>query len=167
MIREHELYYNAPTAGRGARPSARMLKFHVMLTSYQMVLQEQAVLSAIKWAVLVVDEAQRLKNSSSRLYRTLCCFKSDYRILLTGTPLQNSLDELFHLLGFLEPARFASVNDLLARFENFNEKRQIEEIRRILAPRMLRRLKVPRVRRTYGVGATQRSSARLATACPE
>ena len=55
----------------------------------------------VNWAVLVVDEAHRLKNDDSLLYRTLVTFKTNHRLLITGTPLQNSLKELWSLLHFI------------------------------------------------------------------
>lgn len=66
----------------------------------------QSILSSIEWAGLVVDEAHRLKNNQSLFFRTLRDFRINYRLLLTGTPLQNNLEELFHLLNFLSPDRF-------------------------------------------------------------
>ena len=61
----------------------------------------QNFLSAIHWAVLLVDEAHRLKNEDSQLYTTLKMFTTNHRILITGTPLQNSLKELWALLHFI------------------------------------------------------------------
>ena len=63
------------------------------------VLQE--FLGNLSWAVLLVDEAHRLKNDDSLLYRTLSSFHTNYRLLITGTPLQNSLKELWSLLHFI------------------------------------------------------------------
>lgn len=63
----------------------------------------QGVLGNINWAFLGVDEAHRLKNDDSLLYKTLIDFRSNHRLLITGTPLQNSLKELWSLLHFLMP----------------------------------------------------------------
>jgi chromodomain-helicase-DNA-binding protein 1 len=57
------------------------------------------------WECLVVDEAHRLKNKNSVLFQALSQFKTKHRVLLTGTPLQNTLSELFHLMQFIEPER--------------------------------------------------------------
>jgi len=67
---------------------------------------DKAILSTIDWVALVVDEAHRLKNNQSLYFRTLQEFDIGYRLLLTGTPLQNNLEELFHLLNFLSPDKF-------------------------------------------------------------
>ena len=79
----------------------RRLKFNVLLTTYELLLKDQAFLGALSWAVLVVDEAHRLKNDDSLLYRTLMQFRTNHRLLVTGTPLQNSLKELWSLLHFI------------------------------------------------------------------
>ena len=65
----------------------------------------QAFLGAVPWAVLVVDEAHRLKNDDSLLYKSLKEFETNHRLLITGTPLQNSLKELWSLLHFIMPER--------------------------------------------------------------
>ena len=65
----------------------------------------QAFLGAVSWAELIVDEAHRLKNTDSLLYRTLMDFKANHRVLITGTPLQNSLKELWALLHFIMPEK--------------------------------------------------------------
>lgn len=69
----------------------------------------QGVLGNINWAFLGVDEAHRLKNDDSLLYKTLMEFRSNHRLLITGTPLQNSLKELWSLLHFLMPDKYVPV----------------------------------------------------------
>lgn len=72
----------------------------------------QGVLGNINWAFLGVDEAHRLKNDDSLLYKTLMEFRSNHRLLITGTPLQNSLKELWSLLHFLMPDKYVPVVSL-------------------------------------------------------
>ena len=69
----------------------------------------QSILSSIGWAVLGVDEAHRLKNDDSLLYKSLQSFDTNHRLLITGTPLQNSLKELWALLHFLMPKKYAHI----------------------------------------------------------
>lgn len=69
----------------------------------------QGVLGNINWAFMGVDEAHRLKNDDSLLYKTLMEFRSNHRLLITGTPLQNSLKELWSLLHFLMPDKYVPV----------------------------------------------------------
>ena len=66
----------------------------------------QSFLGALSWAVLGVDEAHRLKNDDSLLYKVLMNFDTNYRMFITGTPLQNSLKELWSLLQFIMPHRY-------------------------------------------------------------
>lgn len=65
----------------------------------------QSFLGSFEWAVLAVDEAHRLKNDESLLYRSLFEFATNHRLLITGTPLQNSLKELWALLNFIMPEK--------------------------------------------------------------
>jgi chromodomain-helicase-DNA-binding protein 4 len=111
------------------------------LTSYELVSIDAALLNSLEWAVLVVDEAHRLKNNQSKFFRILNSYNLRYKLLLTGTPLQNNLEELFHLLNFLCPDKF---NDLLAftnEFADLAKEEQVKRLHDMLGPHMLRRLK--------------------------
>uniref|UniRef100_A0A7N6B957 DNA helicase n=1 Tax=Anabas testudineus TaxID=64144 RepID=A0A7N6B957_ANATE len=110
IIRENEFSFD-DTAVKGGKKAFKLrreapIKFHVLLTSYELVTIDQTALKSIDWACLVVDEAHRLKNNQSKFFRRLNDYKIDHKLLLTGTPLQNNLEELFHLLNFLTPNRF-------------------------------------------------------------
>ncbi|KAI1709997.1 CHDCT2 domain-containing protein [Ditylenchus destructor] len=146
VIREHEFSF-AEGAVRGGPKASRMrsdqgLKFHVLLTSYELINIDKAILSSIDWAALVVDEAHRLKNNQSLFFRTLRDFRINYRLLLTGTPLQNNLEELFHLLNFLSPERFYDLESFTREFAEISKEDQIQKLHSLLGPHMLRRLKV-------------------------
>lgn len=91
---------------------------NVVLTTYDFILREKGPLTRKHWKHIVVDEGHRMKNSKSRLHQVLNGFTCCNRLLLTGTPLQNNLTELWALLNFLLPKIFQSADD----FENwFNE----------------------------------------------
>ena len=91
---------------------------NVVLTTYDFILREKGPLTRKNWKHIVVDEGHRMKNSKSRLHQVLNGFTCCNRLLLTGTPLQNNLTELWALLNFLLPKIFHSADD----FENwFNE----------------------------------------------
>lgn len=80
----------------------------VIITSYEIAIRERNVLSKFAWQYLVIDEAHRLKNENSVLAQVLREFVVAHRLLLTGTPLQNNLHELWALLNFLLPDVFYS-----------------------------------------------------------
>ena len=108
--REHEFSFDEGAVRGGVRAGKMKkecpVKFHVLLTSYELISIDQATLGSVDWAMLVVDEAHRLKNNQSKFFRVLTNYKIGYKLLLTGTPLQNNLEELFHLLNFMSPENF-------------------------------------------------------------
>ncbi|KAK1375721.1 Chromatin remodeling complex subunit [Heracleum sosnowskyi] len=93
------------------------------------------------WEVLVVDEGHRLKNSSSKLFGMLNTFKFQHRVLLTGTPLQNNIGEMYNLLHFLQPDLFSSLSSFEEKFNDLATAEKVEELKKLVAPHMLRRLK--------------------------
>lgn len=86
----------------------KRLKLNILLTTYEILLKDKSFLGNVSWAFVGVDEAHRLKNDDSLLYKTMIEFKSNHRLLITGTPLQNSLKELWSLLHFIMPEKFYS-----------------------------------------------------------
>uniref|UniRef100_A0A3B4BJ71 Uncharacterized protein n=1 Tax=Periophthalmus magnuspinnatus TaxID=409849 RepID=A0A3B4BJ71_9GOBI len=145
VIRENEFAFE-DNAIRGGKKASRMkkdssLKFHVLLTSYELITIDMAILGSIDWACLVVDEAHRLKNNQSKFFRVLNNYSLQHKLLLTGTPLQNNLEELFHLLNFLTPERFSNLEGFLEEFADIAKEDQIKKLHDMLGPHMLRRLK--------------------------
>lgn len=82
--------------------------FQVCITSYQIAIADQAIFRRRQWQYLILDEAHNIKNFRSQRWQTLLGFKSERRLLLTGTPLQNNLMELWSLMYFLMPAGLSS-----------------------------------------------------------
>ena len=126
--------------------------FHIMLTT--MVLfdkdsntDDRTFLRSFKYEYLVIDEAHNLKNVNSNRFERLMKLKTNHKILLTGTPVQNNLGELLALLCFTFPDIFSNENQaLLHLFDGRKEKsavesRQMERVRRMLLPFIMRRLK--------------------------
>ncbi|XP_029435334.1 chromodomain-helicase-DNA-binding protein 4 isoform X5 [Rhinatrema bivittatum] len=145
VIRENEFSFE-DNAIRGGKKASRMkkeasVKFHVLLTSYELITIDMAVLGSIDWACLIVDEAHRLKNNQSKFFRVLNGYSLQHKLLLTGTPLQNNLEELFHLLNFLTPERFNNLEGFLEEFADIAKEDQIKKLHDMLGPHMLRRLK--------------------------
>ncbi|EDO46669.1 predicted protein [Nematostella vectensis] len=128
----------------------------VVVTSYEIAMNDQKHLFQLMWKHMIVDEGHRIKNLNCRLIRELKSYNSANRLLLTGTPLQNNLAELWSLLNFLLPDIFDDLNSFQRWFdfsaindEGGNEKiiaqekehQVLERLHSILTPFLLRRLK--------------------------
>ncbi|KAG5284468.1 hypothetical protein AALO_G00027050 [Alosa alosa] len=119
-------------------------EWDVCVTSYEMVIREKSVFKKFNWRYLVIDEAHRIKNEKSKLSEIVREFKTTNRLLLTGTPLQNNLHELWSLLNFLLPDVFNSANDFDSWFDTNNclgDQKLVERLHAVLRPFLLRRIK--------------------------
>ncbi|CDI98275.1 helicase [Echinococcus multilocularis] len=125
--------------------------FHVCITSYRLAIQDSSAFKRKKWKYLILDEAQNIKNFKSQRWQTLLTFNSQRRLLLTGTPLQNSLMELWSLMHFLMPNIFQSHREFQEWFASpltgmiegnseYNEQ-LVMRLHKVLRPFLLRRLK--------------------------
>lgn len=145
VIREHEFSFEEgavrTSAGKVSKLRASSVKFHVLLTSYELVSIDATLLGSIEWSVLVVDEAHRLKSNQSKFFRLLAQYSINNKLLLTGTPLQNNLEELFHLLNFLTPEKFNDLSTFQNEFADISKEEQVKRLHEMLGPHMLRRLK--------------------------
>ncbi|KAL6826375.1 SNF2 family DNA-dependent ATPase [Trichoderma camerunense] len=131
-------------------------KFPVVCTSYEMVINDHHNLSRIKWEFIIIDEGHRMKNADAKLFQQLRQFSSATRLLITGTPLQNNLKELWSLLHFLLPNIFTDWEAFESWFDfseledekgtqQFIEDQMkqdlVKKIHLILQPLLLRRIK--------------------------
>eukprot|EP00571_Detonula_confervacea_P013933 CAMPEP_0172304572 /NCGR_PEP_ID=MMETSP1058-20130122/5968_1 /TAXON_ID=83371 /ORGANISM="Detonula confervacea, Strain CCMP 353" /LENGTH=2415 /DNA_ID=CAMNT_0013015859 /DNA_START=210 /DNA_END=7457 /DNA_ORIENTATION=+ len=116
-------------------------KFQILITTYEVVLKDANVLSKINWKALIVDEAHRLKNIKSKLFEDLAAIPRDFCLLLTGTPLQNSTEELWALLHFCDPTAFDSREDFTNKFGQLQDADQVANLHTVLRPYLLRRVK--------------------------
>ena len=126
--------------------------FHVVITSYNVVVTDEKFFHKLKWQYLILDEAQAIKNAASQRWKSLLNLKCRNRLLLTGTPIQNSMAELWALLHFIMPDFFDSHNEFNEWFskdiegraagaENQLNAHQLTRLHMILQPFMLRRVK--------------------------
>ncbi|KAJ7071584.1 SNF2-family ATP dependent chromatin remodeling factor snf21 [Mycena amicta] len=150
-------YKGNPTQRRVLQNDLRVGHFQVLLTTYEYIIKDRPVLCKIKWLHMIIDEGHRMKNTQSKLTVTLTTYyHSKYRLLLSGTPLQNNLTELWSLLNFVLPRIFNSVKSFDEWFNTpfansgtgdkieLNEEEAMLVIRRlhkVLRPFLLRRLK--------------------------
>nr|CDM81224.1 unnamed protein product [Triticum aestivum] len=119
-------------------------KFDVCVTSFEMAIKEKNALKRFSWRYIIIDEAHRIKNENSLLSKTMRLFSTNYRLLITGTPLQNNLHELWSLLNFLLPEIFSSAETFDEWFQITGETDQqevVQQLHKVLRPFLLRRLK--------------------------
>ncbi|KAI5082083.1 hypothetical protein GOP47_0001826 [Adiantum capillus-veneris] len=119
-------------------------KFDICVTSYEMAIKEKTALKKFSWRYIIIDEAHRIKNENSLLSKTMRLFSTNYRMLITGTPLQNNLHELWALLNFLLPEIFSSAETFDEWFQITGENDQqevVQQLHKVLRPFLLRRLK--------------------------
>ncbi|KAK8171685.1 P-loop containing nucleoside triphosphate hydrolase protein [Phyllosticta citrichinensis] len=125
--------------------------FHVLVTSYQLVVQDAQYFQKIRWQYMILDEAQAIKSSQSSRWKSLLGFHCRNRLLLTGTPIQNNMQELWALLHFIMPSLFDSHDEFSDWFSKDIESHaqsntklnedQLKRLHMILKPFMLRRIK--------------------------
>ncbi|KAJ6816519.1 putative chromatin-remodeling complex ATPase chain isoform X2 [Iris pallida] len=119
-------------------------KFDVCVTSFEMAIKEKTTLRRFSWRYVIIDEAHRIKNENSLLSKTMRLYNTNYRLLITGTPLQNNLHELWSLLNFLLPEIFSSAETFDEWFQISGENDQqevVQQLHKVLRPFLLRRLK--------------------------
>ncbi|KAK3322278.1 SNF2 family N-terminal domain-containing protein [Apodospora peruviana] len=151
------VYKGPPNTRKLQQEKIRQGKFQVLLTTYEYIIKDRPLLSKIKWFHMIIDEGHRMKNSNSKLTSTIQQYYSTrFRLILTGTPLQNNMTELWAMLNFVLPNIFKSSKSFDEWFNTpfantgtqdkieLTEEEQILVIRRlhkVLRPFLLRRLK--------------------------
>lgn len=117
--------------------------FDVCITSYETVLREKSQFRKFAWQYIVIDEAHRIKNEESQLSQIIRLFSSRNRLLVTGTPLQNNLHELWALLNYLLPDVFSdsAVFDEWFESQGGDQDQVVKQLHKVLRPFLLRRVK--------------------------
>ncbi|KAM1086727.1 hypothetical protein EV1_012382 [Malus domestica] len=118
--------------------------FDICVTSFEMAIKEKTCLRRFSWRYIIIDEAHRIKNENSLLSKTMRLYNTNFRLLITGTPLQNNLHELWSLLNFLLPEIFSSAETFDEWFQISGENDQqevVQQLHKVLRPFLLRRLK--------------------------
>ncbi|KAJ3035239.1 hypothetical protein HDV00_004147 [Rhizophlyctis rosea] len=152
------VFKGGPDVRKKLREEVKQGNFNVLITTYEYIIKDKAALSKLKWVYMIIDEGHRMKNAESKLSTTLVQhYTTRYRLILTGTPLQNDLQELWAILNFILPKIFNSVKSFDEWFsspfakdaaqtssEQLNEEEQlliIKRLHKVLRPFLLRRLK--------------------------
>ncbi|XBW38073.1 hypothetical protein QEN19_003660 [Hanseniaspora menglaensis] len=143
-------------------------KFDVIITSYEILMKEKNALKRFAWEYIVIDEAHRIKNEQSLFSQTIRTFKTKNRLLVTGTPLQNNLHELWALLNFILPDIFKDAEVFDEEFGHHEENNEstdqdvVKQLHSILSPFVLRRVKIdvekallPKIETNLYVGMTE------------
>ncbi|KAL3319911.1 choline dehydrogenase 6 [Cichlidogyrus casuarinus] len=141
MIREYEIFYRKKKSAGPSALRTDLYKFHALITTFETLMSDIEFFASIKWVASIIDEAHRLKNKKCKLIEGLRYLTLDHRVLLTGTPLQNNVEELFALLNFLDPIKFNSEAEFLQTYGQLKTEDQVNNLKSILRPMMLRRLK--------------------------
>lgn len=118
----------------------RVKAFDVVVTTYGLLPQEEGALSRVNWNVVCLDEAHAIKNRQTKMSSAAMNLKASSRVILTGTPMQNYLGELWNLLQFLNPGLLGSYEQFSKKFIS-NEDADMASLRRMVQPFILRRTK--------------------------
>jgi len=151
------IYKGSPQNRKQCALTLRTTRWNVCITTYEYILKDRLVLNKFNWQYIIIDEGHRMKNSKSKFALTLGQeYNSENRLLLTGTPLQNNLGELWSLLNFLLPKVFNSCDEFEKWFSlavskdtgdkdtQLTEEEQlliINRLHQVLRPFLLRRIK--------------------------
>ena len=134
MLQEYEFFFKDDK-------KRELYKFNVLITTFEMIISDCMELREVPWRLCVIDEAHRLKNKNCKLLEGLRLLQLEHRVLLSGTPLQNNISELYSLLNFLEPTQFQSSEEFIRDFGDLKSDEQVQKLQALLKPMMLRRLK--------------------------
>lgn len=151
------VYKGPPNQRKVHQNQIRYGQFQVLLTTYEFIIKDRPILSKVRWVHMIVDEGHRMKNAQSKLSSTITqYYHTRFRLILTGTPLQNNLTELWSMLNFVLPSIFKSAKSFDEWFNtpfantggqdkmDLTEEEKLLVIRRlhkVLRPFLLRRLK--------------------------
>src|SRR5581483_781423 len=120
----------------------------VVISTYALLHRDEESLTQMEWANVVLDEAQNIKNSSTRVAQVARRLRSRWRVAMTGTPVENRLDELWSIMHFLNPGYLGSAEEFRRKFANpiqrAHDPGATAQLRRLVAPFILRRLKTDR-----------------------
>jgi SNF2 family DNA or RNA helicase len=118
---------------------------NLIITSYPLIYRDAKEIQSIKWQGVVLDEAQNIKNSEAKQSQAVRQIEASFKIALTGTPVENRLQELWSILEFLNPGYLGQRNFFQRRFaipiEKYGDKESLQNLRNLVQPFILRRLK--------------------------
>lgn len=137
----------APQGGSRQETLDQLQPFDLVVCSYGLLQQEDVgkMLAQVKWTTIVLDEAQAIKNSATKRSQAAMNLQGDFKMITTGTPIENHLGELWNLFRFINPGLLGSQKSFNERFANAIERNQDKEtklrLKRLIQPFILRRTK--------------------------
>jgi superfamily II DNA or RNA helicase len=149
---ESEIRKFAPTlnvylhVGAKRHRDARLLnRFDVILTTYQTALRDEALLLQLEYEYIVLDESQQIKNRESKIFQAINQLQGKHKISLSGTPIENSLSDLWSQMQFINPNLLGGFNffrnEFISPIEKYQDDAKKERLRTLVAPYLLRRTK--------------------------
>ncbi|MGB3291362.1 MAG: DEAD/DEAH box helicase [Phormidesmis sp.] len=142
------LIYHGDKRPKGAALVKAAAKLDLVITSYTLVQRDLKDLKKVEWRGMVLDEAQNIKNPSAKQSLAVREVESEFRIALTGTPVENRLSELWAIMDFLNPGYLGPLNFFKRRFatpiEKYGDTDSLKTLRSLVQPFILRRLKTDR-----------------------
>ncbi|MEL7506731.1 MAG: DEAD/DEAH box helicase [Cyanobacteria bacterium J06554_1] len=142
------LIYHGDKRPKGSTFAKQAQRTNLVITSYTLVYRDLKELKRVEWQGLVLDEAQNIKNSDAKQSKAVRELESDFRIALTGTPVENRLAELWSIMDFLNPNYLGPKNFFQRRFatpiERYGDTDSLRTLRGLVQPFILRRLKTDR-----------------------
>lgn len=128
-----------------ARSSAPFQRYDLVISTYHTVRQDIEFLVSVNFFYIVLDESQNIKNPSSNIYRAVTQLRAKHRLVLTGTPVENSLTDLWTQLNFVNPGLLGSLNFFKREFarpvEKYNDEEKEKRLKKIIQPFIMRRTK--------------------------
>ncbi|MEG4417446.1 DEAD/DEAH box helicase [Microcoleus sp. LAD1_D5] len=139
------LVHHGDKRAKGKALAAAIKGKHLIITSYSLVFRDAKEIQSTKWQGLVLDEAQNIKNSEAKQSQSVRQIEASFKIALTGTPVENRLQELWSILEFLNPGYLGPRNFFQRRFaipiEKYGDRESLQTLRSLVRPFILRRLK--------------------------
>ncbi len=147
-----EIHRFTPTLNMKVLPTKHRAKairnlgsFDVLITTYTLLQQEEKLLSQVKWQTVILDEAQAIKNAATKRSKAAMSLNSKFKLITTGTPIENHLGELWNLFNFINPGLLGSINSFNERFaipiERFQDREAKFKLKKLIRPFILRRIK--------------------------
>ena len=119
--------------------------FDLLITTYTLLQQEMDLLATVPWQTIILDEAQAIKNAATKRSKAAMSLQARFKLITTGTPIENHLGELWNLFHFINPGLLGSLNSFNERFaipiERYQDREARLKLKKLIRPFILRRIK--------------------------